>query len=83
MTGGNQEATHMTTSELRELLTVLKEFGVTAYAFKDISIELKPRETEAVQHDELEEVEPAFPPPIKADGLTEEEQVLLYGKVMP
>lgn len=73
----------MTLNELRELLSVLREFGVTAYAFKDISIELKPHEHVEEVREELEDVEAALPPPIKADGLTEEEQLLLYGKVMP
>lgn len=73
----------MTLSELRELLSVLREFGVTAYAFKDISIELKPHEQAEEAREELDDVVSGPPPHVHADGLTEEEQLMLYGKVMP
>ena len=73
----------MTLIDLQELLSVLKEFGVTSYSYRDLAIELKPPDKVEDVREELDDVETAFPPQVKADGLTEEEQVLLYGKVMP
>lgn len=78
----------MTTSELRELLTILREFGVTSYSQKDTCIELfHPGATEQVETDHVESFddEPvtASEPERRQDGLTEDEQLLLYGKVLP
>jgi hypothetical protein len=70
----------MLTDDLRGLLALLKEYGVTTFERNDLKITFAPG-GEPVDADEAKPV--GFSPEVRSDGLTPEEQIALFGREMP